>query len=259
MMKEEVRTSRAASRKRKRLWRSVTVVLLLVSLVGVIAVAAFMDSKKTALPETDDIATETVNSETDETEGTETEEESDEPDSSFIYIGAPYTKVFADDRVTVIYEADLGDRFTQLEAVSGFVKIQLNERTTGWVTEAQVTTEATSVSDADVATAWKEVVPTADDTMLEWLGQDVTNARATLGSPRAIQRDQVNEYHFYDGFFLMVRDQQVKAIDWDRQAVATPQLEATSSQNAGSWYEGDTRQLKLFPYDGVMRVRIEQK
>ncbi|WP_214825098.1 hypothetical protein [Exiguobacterium sp. s28] len=258
-MKEEVRVSRAASRKRKRFWQSATVVLLIASLIGVIAFAALMDSKKSALPETDDIATESVNSETEATEETEAEAEADETDGVFVYIAAPYTKVFADDRVTVIYEADLGDRFEQLEAVSGFVKLQLNERTTGWVTEAQVTGEATSVSDDDVTAAWKTVVPTADAATIEVLGQDIDSVRATLGAPKAVQRDQVNEYHFYDGFFLMVRDQQVKAIDWDRQAVATPDMTATSSQNAGSWYEGETRQLKLFPYDGVMRVRLEQK
>ncbi|TCI23535.1 hypothetical protein [Exiguobacterium sp. SL-9] len=258
-MKEEIRVSRAASRKRKRFWQSVTVVLLIASLVGVIAFAALMDSKKSALPETDDIATESVNSDTESTDETEDEAEADEKDGTYVYIMAPYTKVFADDRVTVIYEADLGDRFEQLEAVSGFVKLQLNEQTTGWVTEEQVTGEATSVSDEDLAEAWKAVVPSADPTTLEWLGQDIASVRATLGAPKAVQRDQVNEYHFYDGFFLMVRDQQVKAIDWDRQVVATPDMTATSGQNAGSWYEGETRQLKLFPYDGVMRVRVEQK
>lgn len=258
-MKEEIRVSRAASRKRKRFWQSVTVVLLIASLVGVIAFAALMDSKKSALPETDDIATESVNSDTESTNETEDEAKADEKDGTYVYITAPYTKVFADDRVTVIYEADLGDRFEQLEAVSGFVKLQLNEQTTGWVTEAQVTGEATSVSDEDLAEAWKAVVPSADPSTLEWLGQDIASVRATLGAPKAVQRDQVNEYHFYDGFFLMVRDQQVKAIDWDRQAVVTPDMTATSGQNAGSWYEGETRQLKLFPYDGVMRVRVEQK
>jgi|GEM_PF-3197605 len=258
-MKEEVRASRAASRKRKRLWQTATVIALIASLVGVIAFAALMDTKKSALPETDDIATESVNSESEATEEDEPEAEADESVGTYIYIAAPYTKVFADDRVTVIYEADLGDRFEQLEAVSGFVKLQLNERTTGWVAEAQLTGEATSVSDDDVTAAWKTVVPTADEATLEVLGQDIDSVRATLGAPKAIQRDQVNQYHFYDGFFLMVRDQQVRAIDWDRQAVATPSVTATSSQNAGSWYEGETRQLKLFPYDGVMRVRLEQK
>jgi len=207
----------------------------------------------------DDIATESINSESEATEGDEPEAEADESAGTYVYIAAPYTKVFADDRATVIYEADLGDRFEQLEAVSGFVKLQLNERTTGWVTEAQVTGEATSISDDDVTAAWKTVVPTADEATLEVLGQDIDSVRATLGTPKAVQRDQVNEYHFYDGFFLMVRDRQVRAIDWDRQAVATPDVTATSSQNAGSWYEGETRQLKLFPYDGVMRVRLEQK
>jgi len=244
-MKEEVRASRAASRKRKRLWQTATVIALI--------------TKKSALPETDDIATESINSESEATEGDEPEAEADESAGTYVYIAAPYTKVFADDRATVIYEADLGDRFEQLEAVSGFVKLQLNERTTGWVTEAQVTGEATSISDDDVTAAWKTVVPTADEATLEVLGQDIDSVRATLGTPKAVQRDQVNEYHFYDGFFLMVRDRQVRAIDWDRQAVATPDVTATSSQNAGSWYEGETRQLKLFPYDGVMRVRLEQK
>lgn len=258
-MKEEVRASRAASRKRKRLWQTATVIALIASLVGVIAFAALMDTKNSALPETDDIATESVNNESEATEGDEPEAEADESAGTYVYIAAPYTKVFADDRATVIYEADLGDRFEQLEAVSGFVKLQLNEQTTGWVTEAQVTGEATSVSDDDVTAAWKTVVPTADAATIEVLGQDIDSVRATLGTPKAVQRDQVNEYHFYDGFFLMVRDQQVRAIDWDRQAVATPDVTATSSQNAGSWYEGETRQLKLFPYDGVMRVRLEQK
>jgi len=258
-MKEEVRASRAASRKRKRLWQTATVIALIASLVGVIAFAALMDTKKSALPETDDIATESINSESEATEGDEPEAEADESAGTYVYIAAPYTKVFADDRATVIYEADLGDRFEQLEAVSGFVKLQLNERTTGWVTEAQVTGEATSISDDDVTAAWKTVVPTADEATLEVLGQDIDSVRATLGTPKAVQRDQVNEYHFYDGFFLMVRDRQVRAIDWDRQAVATPDVTATSSQNAGSWYEGETRQLKLFAYDGVMRVRLEQK
>lgn len=258
-MKEEVRASRAASRKRKRLWQTATVIALIASLVGVIAFAALMDTKNSALPETDDIATESVNNESEATEGDEPEAEADVSAGTYVYIAAPYTKVFADDRATVIYEADLGDRFEQLEAVSGFVKLQLNEQTTGWVTEAQVTGEATSISDDDVTAAWKTVVPTADEATLEVLGQDIDSVRATLGAPKAVQRDQVNEYHFYNGFFLMVRDQQVRAIDWDRQAVATPDVTATSSQNAGSWYEGETRQLKFFPYDGVMRVRLEQK
>lgn len=257
-MKEEVRSSRAASRKRKRFVRLATAFLLITSLVGVIAFAAIIDSQKqTALPESDNISTEEVDSESAaETAEEETEET---PSDNLVYIATPYTKVYADDRVTVLYEADLGDRFEQLESVSGFVKLQLNDRTTGWVTEDRVTEEASSFSDDEVEEAWQAVVPTATASALDWLGQDVATIRSTLGSPSSVQRDQVNEYHFYDGFFLMVRDQQVKAIDWDRQAVATPELEASSAQSAGSWYEGETIQLKLFPYNGVMRVRIEQK
>ncbi|TCI53800.1 hypothetical protein EVJ24_08915 [Exiguobacterium sp. SH1S21] len=257
-MKEEVRSSRAASRKRKRLLRLATAVLLIASLIGVIAFAAYIDSQKqTALPESDNISTEEVDS------GTEAEPEEEateeEPSEDVVYIATPYTKVYADDRVTVLYEADLGDRFERLEAVSGFVKLQLNERTTGWVTEERVAEEATSVSDDEVEQAWQTVVPTASASALDWLGQDVATVRSTLGAPASVQRDQVNEYHFYNGFFLMVRDQRVKAIDWDRQTAMTPELEASSAQSAGSWYDGETLQLKLFPYNGVMRVRIEQK
>lgn len=257
-MKEEVRTSRAASRKRKRVLRLATAILLVASLIGVIAFAAYIDSQKqTALPESDNISTEEVDNETAaEPEEEVTEETTEE---NLVYIATPYTKVYADDRVTVLYEADLGDQFERLEAVSGFVKLQLNDRTTGWVTEDRVTEEATSFSDDEVEQAWQAVVPTATASALDWLGQDVAAVRSTLGAPASIQRDQVNEYHFYNGFFLMVRDQQVKAIDWDRQTVLTPELEASSAQSAGSWYEGETLQMKLFPYNGVMRVRIEQK
>lgn len=257
-MKEEVRSSRAASRKRKRLLRLATTILLIVSLVGVIVFAAFIDSKKqTALPESDNISTEEADGESETVPTEETTEET--ADEELVYITTPYTKVYADDRVTVLYEADLGDRFERLEAVSGFVKLQLNDRTTGWVTEERVTEDSVRVTDEEVKRAWQVVVPTATASALDWLGQDVASVRSTLGAPASIQRDQVNEYHFYSGFFLMVRDQHVKAIDWDRQMIVTPELEASSSQSTGSWYEGETLQLKLFPYNGVMRVRIEQK
>ena len=57
----------------------------------------------------------------------------------------------------------------------------------------------------------------------------------------------------------MVRDQKVRAVDWDKQAIATPDLQPTREQVTGIWFEGETVQLKLFPYSGVMRVRLEQK
>ncbi|WP_235193365.1 hypothetical protein [Exiguobacterium sp. AB2] len=254
MVKEEVRTSRAASRKRKRLLRTLMALVLMASLVGVIALAALMDSKdtKTALPETDEIATEMVGSDSEE-------EPLVEEAKDVVYIGAPYTKVYADDRVTVVYEADLGDRYERLETVSGFVKLQLNERLTGWVTEERVTTETSAATDEEITSAWQSVMPAASASTLELLGKDRESVRAELGAPKAVQRDQVNEYHFYDGFFLMMRDGKVKAIDWDKQPVASPELKASSDQASGSWYEGETMQLKLFPYSGIMRVRVEQK
>lgn len=248
------RLSRATTRKRKRVFRITTALALLLALVGIIAFAALIDKKQdSALPESDEIATEMVDSESEQPADAETES------ADTIYIEQPYTKVYADDRVTVVYEADLGDRFERLETVSGFVKVQLNERLTGWVTEESVTTEATALSDDEVIAAWQQVVPNASESVLDWIGKDLETVRAELGSPSAVQRDQVNEYHFYDGFFLMVRDQKVRAIDWDRQAVVAPEATATSEQATGSWFEGDTIQLKLFPYSGVMRVRLEHK
>ena len=248
------RLSRATTRKRKRVFRVTTAVALVLALVGIIAFAALIDKKEeSALPKSDEIATEMVDSESEQPTDTETES------ADTIYIGKPYTKVYADDRVAVVYEADLGDRFERLETVSGFVKVQLNERMTGWVTEESVTTDATALSDDDVIAAWQQVVPSASETVLDWIGKDVATVRAELGSPSAVQRDQVNEYHFYDGFFLMVRDQKVRAVDWDRQAVVTPDVTPTSEQTTGVWYEGETVQLKLFPYSGVMRVRLEHK
>ncbi|WP_215142207.1 hypothetical protein [Exiguobacterium qingdaonense] len=248
------RLSRATTRRRKRVFRMTTALALLFALVGIIAFAALIDKKQdSALPETDEIATEMVDSETDQSADTETES------ADTIYIARPYTKVYADDRVAVVYEADLGDRFERLETVSGFVKVQLNERMTGWVTEESVTPDATTLSDDEVIAAWQQVVPNASETVLDWIGKDIETVRAELGSPTVIQRDQVNEYHFYDGFFLMVRDQKVRAVDWDKQAIATPDVQPTSEQTAGVWFEGETVQLKLFPYSGVMRVRLEQK
>lgn len=248
------RLSRATTRKRKRVFRVTTAVALVLALVGIIAFAALIDKKEeSALPKSDEIATEMVDSESEQPTDTETES------ADTIYIGKPYTKVYADDRVAVVYEADLGDRFERLETISGFVKVQLNERMTGWVTEESVTTDATTLSDDDVIAAWQQVVPSASETVLDWIGKDVATVRAELGSPSAVQRDQVNEYHFYDGFFLMVRDQKVRAVDWDRQAVVTPDVTPTSEQATGVWYEGETVQLKLFPYSGVMRVRLEHK
>ncbi|MCT4787005.1 hypothetical protein ACFQO8_09880 [Exiguobacterium aestuarii] len=248
------RLSRATTRKRKRVFRVTTAVALILALVGIIAFAALIDKKQeSALPTSDEIATEMVDSESEQP----TDDETKSADK--VYIGQPYTKVYADDRVTVVYEADLGDRFERLETVSGFVKVQLNERTSGWVTEESVTTDASALSDDEVIAAWQQVVPNASETVLDWIGKDVATVRAELGSPTAVQRDQVNEYHFYDGFFLMVRDQKVRAIDWDRQAIVSPDVKATSEQATGTWFEGETVQLKLFPYSGVMRVRLESK
>ncbi|MGA9466312.1 MAG: hypothetical protein WBV10_01695 [Exiguobacterium marinum] len=248
------RLSRATTRKRKRVFRITTAVALMLALVGIIAFAALIDQKqKSALPESDEIATEMVDSESEQPEDAETEL------AEMIYIEQPYTKVYADDRVAVVYEADLGDRFERLETVSGFVKVQLNERMTGWVTEESVTTDAPVLSDDEVIAAWQQVVPNASETVLNWIGKDIATVRAELGNPSAVQRDQVNEYHFYDGFFLMVRDQKVRAVDWDKQAIATPDIQPTSEQPAGVWFEGEAVQLKLFPYSGVMRVRLEQK
>ncbi|WP_214794430.1 MULTISPECIES: hypothetical protein [unclassified Exiguobacterium] len=248
------RLSRATTRKRKRVFRVTTAVALILALVGIIAFAALIDKKQeSALPKSDEIATEMVDSESEQP----TDDETKSADK--VYIGQPYTKVYADDRVTVVYEADLGDRFERLETVSGFVKVQLNERTSGWVTEESVTTDASALSDDEVIAAWQQVVPNASETVLDWIGKDVATVRAELGSPTAVQRDQVNEYHFYDGFFLMVRDQKVRAIDWDRQAIVSPDVKATSEQATGTWFEGETVQLKLFPYSGVMRVRLESK
>lgn len=248
------RLSRATTRKRKRVFRVTTAVALILALVGIIAFAALIDKKQeSALPTSDGIATEMVDSESEQP----TDDETKSADK--VYIDQPYTKVYADDRVTVVYEADLGDRFERLETVSGFVKVQLNERTSGWVTEESVTTDASALSDDEVIAAWQQVVPSASETVLDWIGKDVATVRAELGSPTTVQRDQVNEYHFYDEFFLMVRDQKVRAIDWDRQAVVAPEATATSEQATGSWFEGETVQLKLFPYSGVMRVRLEHK
>ncbi|WP_214739514.1 hypothetical protein [Exiguobacterium sp. s48] len=248
------RLSRATTRKRKRVFRITTALALVLALVGIIAFAALIDKKQeSAMPESDEIATEMVDSESEQPVDEETES------ADMIYIEQPYTKVYGDDRVAVVYEADLGDRFKRLETVSGFVKVQLNERLTGWVTEESVTTEATQLSDDEVIAAWQQVVPNASETALDWIGKDIESVRAELGSPSAVQRDQVNEYYFYDGFFLMVRDQKVRAIDWDNQAFATPDVQATSDQTTGVWFEGKTVQLKLFPYSGVMRVRLEHK
>lgn len=250
------RLSRATTRKRKRVFRITTALALMLALVGIIAFAALIDKKQdSALPESDEIATEMVDSESEQPADADAETES----ADKIYIGQPYTKVYADDRVTVVYEADLGDRFERLETVSGFVKVQLNERLTGWVTEESVTTEVTALSDDEVIAAWQQVVPNASESVLDWIGKDLETVRAELGSPSAVQRDQVNEYHFYDGFFLMVRDQKVRAVDWDKQAIATPDVQPTREQATGIWFEGETVQLKLFPYSGVMRVRLEQK
>lgn len=248
------RLSRATTRKRKRLFRVTSTIALMLALVGMIALAALIDQKnESALPKSDEISTKMV--------GSESEKPDDEEVKSAenVYIAQPYTKVYADDRVTVVYEADLGDRYERLETVSGFVKVQLNERTIGWITEEKVTTEASILSDEDVISAWQQVVPSASETVLDWIGKDVADVRTQIGSPKAVQRDQVNEYHFYDGFFLMVRDQKVRAVDWDKQAIASPDMRPTSEQAAGTWFEGEKYQLKLFPYSGVMRVRLEQK
>lgn len=246
------RLSRAATRRRKRLFRTTSVIALLLALVGMIALAALLDPKEdTALPNSDEIATEMV--------GAETDKPVDEDSTDHVYIGKPFTTVYADDRVTVVYEADLGDEYERLETISGFVKVQLNERMTGWVTEESVTADAQALSDDEVVAAWRQVVPSASESVLNWIGKDVATVREQIGSPLVVQRDQVNEYHFYDGFFLMVRNQQVRAVDWDKQAVASPDVEATSEQASGIWYEGENYQLKLFPYSDVMRVRLEKK
>ncbi|MBR2679814.1 MAG: hypothetical protein IKE23_03505, partial [Exiguobacterium sp.] len=183
------RLSRATTRKRKRVFRITTALALMLALVGIIAFAALIDKKQdSALPESDEIATEMVDSESEQPADAEIES------ADKIYIGQPYTKVYADDRVTVIYEADLGDRFERLETVSGFVKVQLNERLTGWVTEESVTTEATALSDDEVIAAWQQVVPNSSESVLDWIGKDLETVRAELGSSSAVQRDQVNEY-----------------------------------------------------------------
>lgn len=247
-------------RKRKRIIRTLSAMVLVLALVGVIAFAAMLDQKEdSALPGTDEMTTE----ESTESDGDAAqEEETDATDEAtdLVYIEEPYTKVFADDRVTVVYEADLGDRYASLETASGFVKVQLNERTTGWVAEGAITSDVpTDVEDVALLTALQQSVPTASESIVDVIGKDVATVRAQLGSPSAVQRDQVNEYHFYDGFFLMVRDQTVRAVDWDRQAVVTPEVETTKTTPGGIWIEGKTYQLKLFPYSGVMRVRLEQK
>lgn len=178
------------------------------------------------------------------------------------WVTRPFANVYRDaSRSSVIYKADLGDVYEVLDAKDGMVHLKLNDSIEGYLPETDVRLEAPKgTSDKAVLTALSQAVANQPiDKPEQYLGKPIADFEAKYGAVGNTQQDAVNTYYFSNaGYLLVVSDGIIEAIDWTNASTnALSTLgEPVIDTSYGTWYEGESLQLKVFPDNGKMRLRL---
>lgn len=178
------------------------------------------------------------------------------------WVTRPFANVYRDaSRSSVIYKADLGDVYEVLDAKDGMVHLKLNDSIEGYLPETDVRLEAPKgTSDKAVLTALSQAVANQlIDKPEQYLGKPIADFEAKYGAVGNTQQDAVNTYYFSNaGYLLVVSDGIIEAIDWTNASTnALSTLgEPVVDTSYGTWYEGESLQLKVFPDNGKMRLRL---
>ncbi|WP_313122978.1 hypothetical protein [Exiguobacterium sp.] len=178
------------------------------------------------------------------------------------WVTRPFANVYRDaSRSSVIYKADLGDVYEVLDAKDGMVHLQLNDSIEGYLPETDVRLEAPKgTSDKAVLTALSQAVANQPiDKPEQYLGKPIADFEAKYGTVGNTQQDAVNTYYFSNaGYLLVVSDGIIEAIDWTNASTGGLSTlgEPVVDTSYGTWYEGESLQLKVFPDNGKMRLRL---
>ncbi|HAL01008.1 MAG TPA: hypothetical protein DCP50_08575, partial [Exiguobacterium sp.] len=178
------------------------------------------------------------------------------------WVTRPFANVYRDaSRSSVIYKADLGDVYEVLDAKDGMVHLQLNDSIEGYLPETDVRLEAPKgTSDKAVLTALSQAVANQPiDKPEQYLGKPIADFEAKYGAVGNTQQDAVNTYYFSNaGYLLVVSDGIIEAIDWTNASTGGLSTlgEPVVDTSYGTWYEGESLQLKVFPDNGKMRLRL---
>ncbi|MGI1807039.1 hypothetical protein ACRPK8_15035 [Exiguobacterium sp. TDN 0502] len=178
------------------------------------------------------------------------------------WVTRPFANVYRDaSRSSVIYKADLGDVYEVLDAKDGMVHLKLNDSIEGYLPESEVRLEAPKgTSDKAVLTALAQAVANQPiDQPEQYLGKPVADFEAKYGAIGNTQQDAVNTYYFSNaGYLLVVSDGIIEAIDWTNASASGLSTlgEPVVDTSYGTWYEGESVQLKVFPDNGKMRLRL---
>lgn len=178
------------------------------------------------------------------------------------WVTRPFANVYGDaSRSSVIYKADLGDVYEVLDAKDGMIHLKLNDSIEGYLPESDVRLEAPKgTSDKAVLAALSQAVANQPiDKPEQYLGKPIAEFEAKYGAVGNTQQDAVNTYYFSNaGYLLVVSDGIIEAIDWTNASTnALSTLgEPVVDTSYGTWYEGKSLQLKVFPDNGKMRLRL---
>lgn len=178
------------------------------------------------------------------------------------WVTRPFANVYRDaSRSSVIYKADLGDVYEVLDAKDGMVHLKLNDSIEGYLPETDVRLEAPKgTSDKAVLTALSQAVANQPiDKPEQYLGKPIAEFEAKYGAVGNTQQDAVNTYYFSNaGYLLVVSDGIIEAIDWTNASTGGLSTlgEPVVDTSYGTWYEGESLQLKVFPDNGKMRLRL---
>ncbi|HAE0520891.1 TPA_asm: hypothetical protein G2720_24140 [Salmonella enterica subsp. enterica serovar Enteritidis str. P125109] len=178
------------------------------------------------------------------------------------WVTRPFANVYRDaSRSSVIYKADLGDVYEVLDAKDGMVHLKLNDSIEGYLPETDVRLEAPKgTSDKAVLTALSQAVANQPiDKPEQYLGKPIADFEAKYGAVGNTQQDAVNTYYFSNaGYLLVVSDGIIEAIDWTNASTGGLSTlgEPVVDTSYGTWYEGESLQLKVFPDNGKMRLRL---
>ncbi|MER2122521.1 MAG: hypothetical protein ABS936_00580 [Exiguobacterium indicum] len=178
------------------------------------------------------------------------------------WVTRPFANVYSDaSRSSVIYKADLGDVYEVLDAKDGMVHLKLNDSIEGYLPESDVRLEAPKgTSDKAVLAALSQAVANQPiDKPEQYLGKPIAEFEAKYGAVGNTQQDAVNTYYFSNaGYLLVVSDGIIEAIDWTNASTGGLSTlgEPVVDTSYGTWYEGESLQLKVFPDNGKMRLRL---
>lgn len=178
------------------------------------------------------------------------------------WVTRPFANVYSDaSRSSVIYKADLGDVYEVLDAKDGMVHLKLNDSIEGYLPESEVRLEAPKgTSDKAVLAALSQAVANQPiDKPEQYLGKPIAEFEKKYGAVGNTQKDAVNTYYFSNaGYLLVVSDGIIEAIDWTNASTGGLSTlgEPVVDTSYGTWYEGESLQLKVFPDNGKMRLRL---